>query len=118
MSQPSTVTAMKTETTEERAVLRKLTANNPAWKECSCGWFYTEPRCPDQTCKVKRGKKLVKLFAHSDEDSYYGVGESLGMTGDALRSFAHWGYELAFDCEVDLDTGAVKLLTVNGLEIK
>ena len=63
-------------------------------------------------------KKTIKLYAHVDDDGEYDTGEELGLTGDALRTFSGWGYELAFDAEVDLGTGKVKLLTIDGHPIQ
>lgn len=59
----------------------------------------------------------IKLYAHADDDTYYEKGEKLGFKGKVLRNFANWGYELEFDAEVDMETGEVKLLSIDGHKI-
>ena len=115
--------AMKVETEEERVALRAVIARgiDPGrWKECPCGWFYSEARCPDKKCvqwKKANGTKRIKLYAHADKDGGFQTGTELGFVADALRRFAGWGYELSFDADVDLETGEVTLVTVNGHKI-
>lgn len=114
--------AMKAATEEERITLRSILSRgeNP-YKECPCGWFYSGSRCPDKTCKewkkANSGTKRVKLYAHVDDEGEYEHGEKLGLEGDALSNFANWGYELEFDAEVNMETGDVKLLTIDGHKI-
>lgn len=116
-------TAMKVQNEEERIALRAVLARStggPNWKECPCGWFYIGARCPDKTCKAWKeanGSKRLKLYAHADEDSAYEKGKVLGLEGDALEEFSRWGCELEFEAEVDMETGKVKLLSVDGRKI-
>ena len=115
--------AMKATTEQERITLRVIIARDDKknqWKECPCGWFYMGARCPDKDCKEwtkVNGTKRVTLTAHCDEDSSYHFGREMGLEGDALRNFAHWGYELSFDADVNMETGDVTLLTVDGHKI-
>lgn len=120
------IQAMKANTEEEKKSLRSILArgaanNGPVYKECHCGWFYIGSRCPDKTCnewkKDGGNKKVVKLYARANEDGHYEQGKKLGLEGEALRNFAHWGYELEFDVEVDLETGNTTLLKVDGRQI-
>src|SRR5271170_140854 len=112
---------VKANTEEEKVAIRALIrAGNAEWKECPCGWFYFGARCPDKDCKewtALNGTRRIKLYSHTDKESGYDNGKQLGLTGDALKRFAHWGYELAFDADVNLETGDVTLLTVDGHKI-
>lgn len=114
--------AMKANTEEEKVTLRAVLARgNQTWSECPCGWFYSGPRCPDKSCKKWKqagGTKTIKLYAHVDDEGEYEEGEKLGLEGDALREFVSWGYELAFDAKVDMETGKVTLLMVDGRKIE
>lgn len=123
MSKAPAAEAIKTKTKAEADVLRAVLARgNEKWNECPCGWFYKGARCPDKTCKewlkTTGGKKQVKLYAHVNSEDYYNDGEKMGLEEGAISTFANWGYEIAFDAEVDLRTGKVKLLTVNGHKIQ
>lgn len=115
--------AMKVEAEAERTILRKVIArgDNPeSWRECPCGWFFQGSRCPDQKCKLWKkanGKKTVKLYVHGSKESGYDAGERLGLEGDALRNFSYWNGEITFDAEVNMETGDVTLLTVDGHKI-
>ena len=114
-------TAMKATTEQERTTLRTILARGEQkYTECPCGWFYLGARCPDKTCKEWKkanSTKRIKLYAHADEDGAYEAGKRLGLEDDALTHFAHWGYEIPFDAEVNMETGNVTLLTVNGHKI-
>ena len=114
---------VKANTEEEKIVIRTVIARGEAkkkWNECPCGWFYTEARCPDKDCKewtTVNGTRRIKLYAHADKDGGFEDGQTLGLTGDALTRFAGWGYELVFDADVNMVTGEVTLVTVNGHKI-
>ncbi len=114
-------TGMKVHTEEERTTLRAILARGAEkWNECPCGWFYSGARCPDENCKEWKkanGTKRAKLYAHVDKDTNYDIGREIGLEGDALRRFSYWGHEIAFDADVDMETGEVKLLTVDGHKI-
>lgn len=113
-------TGMKANNDAEKVSMRAIiarAADSKEWKECPCGWFYKSAKCPDPTCKLwkpKNGTTRMKLYAHADEDTHYEKGEKLGLEGEPLQNFAHWGYEIEFDCEVNLENGEVKFLAVNG----
>jgi hypothetical protein len=109
----------KAVTEQERVTLRALLARGEQkWNECPCGWFYSGSCCPDKGCKEwKKRPKRVKLYAHEDSDSGYEQGEELGLEDDALKNFAHWGYEIEFEADVNMETGEVKLLSVDGRKI-
>lgn len=63
-------------------------------------------------------KKKVKLYLHgSKEDDRY-HGQKFGLSPEALDNFVGWGYEVEFDAELDIETGDVKLLKVNGHKIQ
>lgn len=112
---------MKANTEEEKVALRAILERGTAeWYECPCGWFYSGVRCPDKNCKEwtqVNGIRRVTLYSHSDKEGGYDKGQKLGLEGDALRRFASWGYELVFEADVNLETGDVALLTVNGHKI-
>ena len=114
-------TAMKAATEPERAVLRAiLKRGGQQYIECPCGWFYSGSRCPDKTCvawKKANGTKRVKLYVHGDREGGYAKGKELGLEGDALRTFAYWGEEIAFEADVNMETGEVTLLAVDGHKI-
>jgi hypothetical protein len=124
MRTPSTPTAsaIKTKNKAEADVLRVVLARNgEKWSECPCGWFYKSVRCPDKTCKEWKkanGTRKVKLYAHENSENWYHDGEEMGLEGEALSTFANWGYELEFEGEVNMETGEVKLLTVGGHKIQ
>lgn len=113
---------MKANTPEEAATLRKIIARGTAkYTECPCGWFYTGARCPDKNCKKWKkanGTKKVKLYAHENSENWYHEGQQMGLEGEALTNFSNWGYELQFEGEVNLETGEVKLLSVDGHKIQ
>jgi|SRR5271154_5172798 len=115
--------AMKANTEAEKVVLRAVIKRGDAgmkYYECPCGWFYSGSRCPDKNCKewtTVNGTRKIKLYAHADKDGGFEDGETLGLTGDALTRFAGWGYELVFDADVNMVTGEVTLVTINGHKI-
>src|SRR5271157_3971465 len=120
--------AMRVGNEAERIAMRSILARTQllgggeTYTECPCGWFYVGARCPDKKCKEWKkatgGKKVVRLYSHTGRESNYDAGSKLGLEGDALRNFAYWGDEIAFDVEVDLETGSTKLLTVDGHKIE
>lgn len=120
------IPSMRMENEQEREVFRKIIKRSPdatEWKECPCGYFFNGVRCPDKTCKAWQkltgGKAKLKLYAHESSENYYEEGKKLGIEDDgALSIFCNWGYEIEFDGEVNLKTGEVKLLTVNGHKIQ
>jgi len=40
------------------------------------------------------------------------------MEGVALETFSGWDYEIEFDVEVDMEKGEVKILSVDGHDLK
>src|SRR5271170_6774542 len=94
--------AMKANTEAEKVVLRAVIKRGDAgmkYYECPCGWFYSGARCPDKTCvkwKKENGTKRIKLYAHESSEGWYDDGKKMGLEGDALRNFAHWGEEIEF----------------------
>jgi hypothetical protein len=114
-------TAMKATTEQERATLRTILARGEQkYTECPCGWFYLGAKCPDQKCKQWKkanGTKRIKLYTHGDRESAYEVGKELGLEGDTLRTFAYWGEEIEFEADVNMETGEVTLVTVDGHKI-
>ena len=115
--------AMKTNTEEERVLLRAVIARGTdlgCWNECPCGWFYSGPRCPDKGCKewtTLNGIKRTKLYAHVDKESNYDTGKKLGMDEAALRTFSYWGDEIEFEADVNIETGEVTLIMIDGHKI-
>lgn len=63
-------------------------------------------------------KKKVKLYLHGSKEDDRWNGKNFGLSEAALENFIGWGYEVAFDAEVDMETGDVKLLKVNGHKIQ
>jgi len=114
-------TAMKAATEQERETLRTILSRGASkYVECPCGWFYLGPRCPDKACKEWKkanGTKRVKLYVHGDREGGYEKGKELGLEGDALRNFAYWGEEIGFEADVNMETGEVTLLSVDGQKI-
>lgn len=56
----------------------------------------------------------TKMYLHSNKDSNYELGESLGLEGEALRKFAYALSEVAFEVAVDPGTGDTTIITVDG----
>jgi hypothetical protein len=114
-------TAMKATTEQERTTLRTILGRGEQkYTECPCGWFYIGAKCPDQKCKkwkIANGTKRVKLYVHGSKEAGYDKGEELGLTGDALRTFSYWGTEITFEADVNMETGEVTLLSVDGQKI-
>lgn len=118
------VSALKAHDEHERKMLRNILARGEEkWNECPCGWFFngSSTRCPDKNCKAwkkENGTKRFKLYAHADRETSYMIGrDKVGLEGDALRTFSHWGEEIEFEVEIDIETGETKLLTVDGHKI-
>lgn len=114
---------MKADTPAEKKVLRgmiKRRGDGGSWKECPCGWFYKGDSCPDKKCKIAYpgGKRIVKTYAHVSDEEYYSQGEKLGLEGDALSSFAGWGYEIEFEVEVDMTSGETKIISCDGHKLQ
>lgn len=61
--------------------------------------------------------RRIKLYLHGDDESAYEKGKELGFEGEALDRFSGWGYEVEFNADVNMETGEVKLITVNGYKI-
>jgi len=92
-----------------------------SWKECPCGWFYQGARCPDKVCqlwKKAHGKKTVKMYLYGNDETNLEKGRELGLEGVALETFSGWDYEIEFDVEVDMEKGEVKILSVDGHDLK
>jgi len=118
-----TSTAMKAANDAERATLRTVIARTTKvtgeqWTECPCGWFYVGKLCPDEKCKVVPATIKTKLYAHVDDGDQFHNGRELGLSQEAAEKFSGWGYELAFEAEVNPKTGEVKLLTIDGHKIQ
>lgn len=58
--------------------------------------------------------KRVIVYVGSDKDSMYGIGETLGLNGDALSMFRHLGSEVKLTYNVNLNTGRGELILVDG----
>jgi len=116
-------TAMKAANDNERVLLRGIIKRSSLvtkeeWTECPCGWFYVGKLCPDEKCKVVPKTIKTKLYAHVDDGDQFHTGRELGLTQEAASKFSGWGYELAFEAEVNPKTGEVKLLTIDGHKIQ
>jgi len=61
--------------------------------------------------------KTVKMYLHGDQESNYTQGEEIGLKGEELKMFSYALYEVAFDVEVDMATGEVKILKVDGKRV-
>ncbi len=61
---------------------------------------------------------LKKMYLHSSKESNLEEGAEWGLTGDALKEFRYALYEVEFDVDVNVKTGEVIILKVNGRELK
>jgi len=59
----------------------------------------------------------TKMYLHSDKSSNYELGEELGLTGKALTNFGYALYEVEFEVEINEESGAVNILTVDGRKL-
>jgi hypothetical protein len=114
-------TAMKATTEQERTTLRTILARGAQkYTECPCGWFYIGAKCPDTKCKEWKkanGTKRIKMYVHGNDESENERGKQLGLEGTALENFSGWSYEIEFEADVNMETGEVTLVTVNGRKI-
>lgn len=63
-------------------------------------------------------KKLTTtLYLHGEDESFYSIGEELGLTGEALIMFSGALYEVEFEVEVDTNTGIINILSVDGCKL-
>ena len=56
-----------------------------------------------------------KMYLNGSKDNNYYIANQIGIEEDSVaeRNFAHALYEVGFDCEVDTETGNVKILEIN-----
>lgn len=66
------------------------------------------------TCR----KKITKLFVHGCKETNYEVGQELGLSDEALKTFAYAAYEVELQVEVNLDTGENEIIGVDGKLLK
>lgn len=62
--------------------------------------------------------KIIRMYLHSDKDSNYERGESLGLKDEALHTFAYALGEVGFDVEVDMETGETTILEVDSRKLE
>ncbi len=62
-------------------------------------------------------EKKFTTYLHSYKEQNYEIGHELGIEGEALRMFLHALYEVEFECEVDMETGVVTIIKVNGKKL-
>jgi hypothetical protein len=62
--------------------------------------------------------KMVDVYLHADRETMYQKGETLGLTGEALRVFSFTGYEEKITYAVDMETGATVPVTLNDMELQ
>lgn len=67
-------------------------------------------------------KRPLSFYLHSSKDSNYeravddGFGEE--MSQEAMDRYIYTGYEVRLDCEVDLDTGIVHAIGLEGVKLE
>ena len=61
-------------------------------------------------------KKKSTIYLHGSKDVMYEKGESLGLTGEALKNFAYCCYEVELQIEVDTKTGKYKILSCKDID--
>lgn len=57
------------------------------------------------------------MYAHGSKDSNWDRGESLGLSGNALREFSYSLYEVKFSVEVNRKTGHAMCTHVNDVKL-
>jgi hypothetical protein len=72
--------------------------------------------------KEKEMLKFYKAYLHGEKETawHYNEENSLGMNEEsaAFKKFIYSLYEVELDMEVDTDTGATRILTVNGIKLE
>ena len=66
-------------------------------------------------------KKQIKMYLHSSKEGniqYITEELEIELSEEALHNFMYALYEVEFDVELDTDTGDVRILKVNGRELK
>lgn len=58
------------------------------------------------------------LYVHRSKEANAGLAERLGITGAAERQFLHALSEVAVSVEVDVTTGLVEIVEVNGRKVE
>lgn len=59
-------------------------------------------------------KKTGLAYIHADKLSMREIGEELGMTGEPLSMFRHALAEVEIFFEVDMETGLIEIIKVDG----
>lgn len=63
--------------------------------------------------------KEFKAYLHSSKEYMWEIGEELGMDENTIRdSFAYALSEIELDCVVDMNTGIVKIVAVDGEAVR
>lgn len=65
---------------------------------------------------IKRYKK-IKYYMHSNKDSNYELASDYGLSGIAKENFMHAMYEVEFDLKLDMTTGEVEIIGVDGMKV-
>ena len=60
---------------------------------------------------------ITKMYLHGDKCSNIEDGEELGLSEEALKTFAYALYEVEFEVEVNEETGETYILKVDGREL-
>ena len=62
--------------------------------------------------------KMVDVYLSADRERMYQKGETLGLTGEALRVFSFTGYEEKITYAVNMETGESTPVTLNDMELE
>lgn len=60
----------------------------------------------------------VNVYLHNSKENMWETGETLGLTGEALRLFIYACVEVKITLRVDEQTGEAKIIAVDGREVR
>jgi len=59
----------------------------------------------------------ANVYVHSSKESNYDLGETLGLTGEALENFMYTAHEVKLTYEVNPESGATRFIAVNDIPL-
>jgi hypothetical protein len=61
--------------------------------------------------------KEVKIYTYAEREQLYEKGESIGLTGEALKMFSY-AQEYEIDLTVEEETGKITIIRIEGVPVQ